>query len=270
MGCIWLIGGTQDSKLLAEAIAQFRLSVVITVTTASAHQLYAALPYPELRYIRVGQLSASDMEAFLAQYNISCIVDASHPFAIEISHLAIAIAHQCHLPYLRYERPTVAENDHSNFKSTLVEQVFSSLDAFLSSQQLVGQRALLTLGYRYLDSFRPWQDKATLFARILPSLTALEAALAAGFTPDRMIALRPPISLALEKALWQSWNISMVVTKASGHAGGELTKRQAAAELGVQLITLARPAIAYPQQTSDLQTALEFCKDPALDLGHIC
>jgi precorrin-6A/cobalt-precorrin-6A reductase len=51
----------------------------------------------------------------------------------------------------------------------------------------------------------------------------------------------------------------MVVTKASGTAGGEDIKHQIAAELGVKLIVIDRPSIAYPQQTSDLQTALAFC-----------
>jgi precorrin-6A/cobalt-precorrin-6A reductase len=107
--------------------------------------------------------------------------------------------------------------------------------------------------------FSAWQERSILFARILPSVTALEAALAEGFTPDRLIALRPPISFDLEKALWQQWHISLVVTKASGTAGGEDVKRAVAAELGTGLIAIARPEIVYPQQTRELSTALEFC-----------
>jgi precorrin-6A/cobalt-precorrin-6A reductase len=64
----------------------------------------------------------------------------------------------------------------------------------------------------------------------------------------------------LEKALWQQWDISLVVTKASGAAGGEAIKRQVAAELGIPLIVIARPVVEYPQQTSDLEAALEFCQ----------
>jgi precorrin-6A/cobalt-precorrin-6A reductase len=85
----------------------------------------------------------------------------------------------------------------------------------------VGERTLLTLGYRQLRPFAPWQSQACLFARILPSLPALDGALAAGFTPERLIALRPPISAELETALWQQWQITQVITKASGPAGGE-------------------------------------------------
>jgi precorrin-6A/cobalt-precorrin-6A reductase len=83
---------------------------------------------------------------------------------------------------------------------------------------LQGQRVLLTIGYTPLHRFQSWHDRATLFARILPSAIALEAAFKAGFTPHNIICLRPPISADLEKALWRQWQISLVVTKASGNS----------------------------------------------------
>jgi precorrin-6A/cobalt-precorrin-6A reductase len=64
----------------------------------------------------------------------------------------------------------------------------------------------------------------------------------------------------LEKALWRQWNISLVITKASGVAGGENIKRTVADQLSIPLIIISRPAVDYPQQTSDLSEALEFCQ----------
>ncbi|MEO1693470.1 MAG: precorrin-6A/cobalt-precorrin-6A reductase, partial [Cyanobacteria bacterium J06631_6] len=104
------------------------------------------------------------------------------------------------------------------------------------------------------------QERATLFARVLPKIASLEMATAAGFTSDRLIAVRPPISLAMETALWQQWRISLVVTKASGKAGGEDLKRQVAANLGIPLIVITRPQITYPQQTSDIKEVATFCQ----------
>ncbi|MGQ9870613.1 precorrin-6A reductase [Leptodesmis sp.] len=238
-------------------------------------------------------MTAASLPQFLQQYNIVAVLDASHPFAVEISQLAIATCKHQQIPYLRYERPQWNPESHSssvirhastastshqlptvsksadsgqsqvpNPKSKIPNSplLLDSFKSLLSSSYLAGQRVFLTTGYRSLERFKPWQDRAVLFARILPSVTALEAAIAAGFTPDRMIALRPPISADLERALWQQWQISMVVTKASGTAGREDVKRQVAVEPGVQLIVIARPEIAYPEQTSDLSVALEFCQ----------
>jgi len=242
---IWLIGGTQESATLAIALTTARIPCVVSVTTESARSLYP----PDLS-VWVGRLSPEDLPAFVQTQCVCGILDASHPFAVEVSQMAIAISQRLNLPYLRYERPPLP---------TATEKSFETFEHLLQSGILSGQRVLLTLGYRPLHHFSPWQHQATLFARILPSINALEAALAAGFTPDRLIALRPPISAELERSLWRQWQISLVVTKASGAPGGEDVKRQVAAELGVMLAVVERPAIAYPAQTSEVSIAVQFC-----------
>ncbi|MEO0406043.1 MAG: cobalt-precorrin-6A reductase [Cyanobacteria bacterium P01_A01_bin.135] len=244
---IWLIGGTQESAQLVRMMAGHHIAVVVSVTTDSARSLYPELPSVK---VRVGALDEAQISQFIHQQGVTAILDASHPYAANISTLAIAAAQAHGLPYLRYERPPA--------KAASTVEV-DNIEAILSDDYLKGQRALLTVGYRFLPLFRPWQEQATLFTRILPSQVALETALEAGFTPDRIIALRPPLSASLEKALWQQWQISLVVTKASGVAGGELVKQQVAQSLDVTLVTVRRPSIAYPQQTSRLDEAIAFC-----------
>jgi precorrin-6A/cobalt-precorrin-6A reductase len=258
---IWLVGGTQESAELAGFLIDDRLPCLVTVTTESARSLYPAAPTLE---VWVGRLTADRIKMFLQEHFVGCILDASHPFAVDVSKLAIAAAQQLQIPYLRYERERWQAEGKGEPSGS-----FESFGAVLSGDILTGERVLLTVGYRALEQFQPWHDHATLFARILPSAIALEAAFAAGFTPDRLIAFRPPISAELELALWQQWQITLVVTKASGIAGGEAVKRQVAAALGVTLITIDRPAIEYPQQTSDLAIAAHFCRqsvNPQLNL----
>lgn len=247
--CLWLIGGTQESAQLAKAIAHTHISCIISVTTESARALYP--PAPNLQ-VWVGRFTLAQIQEFLQQQQIVAVLDASHPYAVEISQLAIAATQKLKIPYLRYERPSLDQGTRG--------EVLDSFETLLSGNYLQGQRVLLTVGYRPLYLFQPWQDRATLFARILPSAIALAAADWAGFTPDRLICLRPPIFADLEKALWQQWKISLVVTKASGTPGGEDVKRTVAAQLGVPLIVINRPLVDYPQQTSDLSVALEFCQ----------
>lgn len=258
---IWLIGGTQESAQLAAAIASTHLPVTVSVTTAAAQQLYpswsAATTDGATRKVWIGQLNDATIADFLNSEKVGVILDASHPYAIEISQLAITTANDFDLPYLRFERP-VLSLDAEQWSNS--ENIYPDFATLLASDRLVGQRVLLIVGYRPLALFQPWQARATLFARLLPSTTAINAAIAAGFTPDRLFAMRPPIAAELEKALWRQWEISLVVTKSSGTAGGEDVKRQVAAELEVPLIAIARPPMVYPQQTSDLNVALEFCR----------
>ncbi|MEC4892111.1 MAG: cobalt-precorrin-6A reductase [Oscillatoria sp. PMC 1051.18] len=248
---IWLIGGTSESAEIAIALARQQLFCTITVATPTAQSLYPQSPF--LRVL-VGGLTGDRLNGFLQSQLIRAIVDATHPFASQISTRAIAAAARYNLPYLRYERPTLdCLPQNSDFVKV------NNFETLLAEDYLLGERVLLTVGYKNLPLFKPWQEKASLFARILPSVNSLEVALAAGFSSDRLIALRPPISAELEQALWQQWNISVVVTKASGKAGGEETKRIIAAKLGIKLIVIERPKIIYPQQTSDIQEVIAFC-----------
>lgn len=247
MALVWIIGGTQESAALVRALVASGIACIVTVTTESARSLYPSDPSVQ---IWVGRLQPESLLRFLQNHSVLCIVDVSHPFAVAVSQMAIDASIKYQLPYLRYERQSVASDGIH----------FSSFNALFASDRLAGERVLLTIGYRPLMLFQPWQTRSTLFARILPSQVALETALNAGFTPDRLIALRPPISIDLERALWQQWQISLVVTKASGSAGGEDTKQQVANELEISLIVIDRPPIQYPQQTQEIKAAIEFCQ----------
>ena len=248
---IWLIGGTAESAALAVAIAKLQLPCSVTVTTVAAEALYPKTP---MLRVCVGRLDVARLESFLQEQQVVAILDASHPYAVEISRMAIATAAHLNIPYLRFERSAVGDPDNPQVI------LLNSFETLLTGDYLHQQRVLLTVGYKTLPLFRSWQERSTLFARILPAITSLEVAIASGFSSERIIALRPPVTAELEKALWHHWDISLVVTKASGTAGGEDIKRTIAAEFGIPLIVIARPVVEYPQQTSDLVVALEFCR----------
>jgi precorrin-6A/cobalt-precorrin-6A reductase len=252
MGNLWLIAGTSEGIALATQLAPLGLPSQVTVTTPAA-----AIPYGEISGVTVTVLKFLTKEEAMTwaiAHQIIGILDASHPFAIQISTQAMAIAPQLGIPYLRVERPEIA------LPPTALSLPFADLATLFASGELAGERVLLTLGSQWLHHFEDWQDQATLFARILPTTTALELAKQAGFQRDRLMALQPPITWQLEVALWQQWDITKVVTKASGETGGELAKRQASEHLKVPLLVLQRPALAYPEQTGDLAIALARCQ----------
>ena len=248
---IWLIGGTSDSATIASVLAKSNIPLVVTVATVAARNLYSDI------LVIAGCMDRVAMLYFCQQHQITAVIDASHPYAVEVSRQAIAVTSQLNIPYLRYERTSYLASTDKNDNS-IIE--LDSVEDLLAGDYLTDRRALLTVGCKALPLFQSWQDKATLFARVLPKIASLKTAISSGFTSDRLIAIRPPISIETETALWQQWQISLVVTKASGKAGGEDTKRQVAASLGIPLIVITRPQVIYPQQTSDITTVLGFCR----------
>ncbi|MEY2985128.1 MAG: hypothetical protein RLZZ568_1745 [Cyanobacteriota bacterium] len=247
---LWLIGGTSESRQLTEKLLAQGFSLVVTVTTPIARHLYPV--HPRLT-VRVGPLTAQHIWRFLQTENIQAIVDASHPFAVQISQLAAETAQQQRLPYLRFERPLLAATDQT------VD--VPDLATLQQGEYLHQKRVLLTLGAHWLPHFQALHTQAVLFARILPHPESLQTAIGAGFSPDRLIALRPPISDALERALWQHWRIEVVITKASGSAGGEARKQALAQELGILLVRIARPQPVMGQTTHDIKQIYQFCQN---------
>ncbi len=243
---------------------------MVTVTTASAQGLYAA----DARVI-VGQLSAVEMLEFVQKWRVRCVLDASHPFAAVVSRSAIALAKDCEIAYLRYERAAASASNQLTAQALATQDLSAqdltaqddeidvayvdSLDDLIETDILQHQRVLFTVGYRHLAKLAPLRKTSVLFARVLPSVDAITEALSAGFSSKEIVALRPPVSLVVEAALWQQWDITCVVAKASGAAGGESVKRAIATQLGVKLVLIKRPQLTYPNQTNSVQRAVAFC-----------
>lgn len=253
---IWLIGGTSESVQLARDLVTCPRSIPcatrVTVTQASACANYPLHPNLQVETIRFS--SDLQLKDWVVQHRISGILDASHPFATVISAQAMAIAKALNLPYLRFERAAA-----SAIASPYVQEL-SHWNSIFDGNFLTGQRVLLTTGVNALPYFSQWHQRCELFARVLPSEGSLRAALAAGFLRDHLIAFQPPLSVELECALWRHWNISLVITKASGKQGGEAVKRTVAEQLKIPLLVVKRPTIHYPWKTESSAMALKFCQ----------
>ncbi len=247
---IWLIGGTSESVLIAKLLLKKEFFVVATVATPGAINLYDH--HPNLKVV-AGKISVTQMSSFLAQHNIKIIVDASHPFAVNVSQGAVTNSQLYHIPYLRYDRPGVSSPQKNIIK-------FSSFESLLESQYLNGKKVLLTIGCQPLHFFQDYHQQINLFTRVLPYPQSLEKAYQAGFKCDRIIALRPPINYHLEKAICQNWHIETIVTKAGGKAGGQNVKQQLAQELNISLALISRPTLEYPQATNNFEEILKFCQ----------
>ena len=248
VGKLWLIGGTGDSVTIVRTIRDHSFPCLITVTTSTATNLY---PTNLLSSIQTDKLDTAGIQKLCNRETVKGIIDASHPFAVIISRQAMQVARQEGIPYLRYERPLLTNNSYPIY--------LDSFEDLITGNYLQNKRVLLTIGCQNLCRFQLWHQQATLYTRILPKLDSLEMALKAGFPASQIIALRPPISLQLERTLWQQWGINLVVTKASGKQGGENIKVQVAQALGIPLIIIKRPLLNYPQQTEQLSDIIEFC-----------
>ncbi len=101
---IWVFSGTGDGNALAAELSGkgYRL-IVSTASDYGAELASEALPGVAVRSGRKG-IDARRSE--LRKSRAAAIVDATHPFATEISTQLTQLARELKIPYIRYERPS--------------------------------------------------------------------------------------------------------------------------------------------------------------------
>ncbi len=241
-----LIGGTSESRSLAAALSQQGIPWIATVTSEGGRRLYQDLP----GQVIVTHFSQESLAQFLQERQIRVLLDASHPFAQQISQLAMQVTAQLGIPYLRYERPSVELDPWV--------QVAPDWQGVLTDVVLTGRRVLLTVGVKALPLFAPWQDRCQLWARVLPE--SVPQAVQAGIPAERVMGMRLPLSFEQELQLWQQLRPEVAISKASGEAGGLRIKQAVAKTLGIPLWVIQRPPLDYPWCSQDLTEVVRECK----------
>jgi precorrin-6A/cobalt-precorrin-6A reductase len=247
---ILLLSGTCEGPALARVLLTAGFEVQATVTREEARQ---NLFGPLLREVLVEArgFTEDSLTDFLTHGQADLVLDATHPFAVRITRIAHAVCLRLGVPYLRYERP-----DWEPPPGTQLVNSFAEAAELLPS---LGVRVLLTIGAKQLKHFVSLQNRLHLVARILPSVLSIQQALAAGFTPDRLLCLRPPFSREFNRAILHEYRIEVLVTKASGREGGVEEKVLAAGDLGVKVIVIRRPELEDVASVRTLEAAVQAC-----------
>jgi len=233
---IWLIGGTSDAREIAQNLKNCNLDFIATSTTEYGASLMSQhTPNSLLR-----MLSHEEMQSFIESNNITLIIDASHPFAKDVSLNAIEASSEKNCRYIRFERET---------KKIDSARYFSSYENIVSYLNQNDGNILLTTGSKNLDKFTSLPQER-LFARILSSSQSFLEAEACGFSAKQLIGMQGAGSSSFISALIKEYKISFLISKDSGEAGGINAKAEAATETHAELLILQKPQIEYPESYS--------------------
>ncbi|MBC7740260.1 MAG: cobalt-precorrin-6A reductase [Candidatus Saccharibacteria bacterium] len=226
---ILLLGGTTEASLLARALATARCDAVFSYAGRTADPV--AQPLPQ----RVGGFGGvPGLITYLRDHKITHVIDATHPFAAQMSQHAATACQTLALPLAAFERPPwqPQSGDMWNPVQT-IEEAVKSLPA---APAIV----FLAIGRQNLDLFTAAPQHRYL-------LRLVDAPTEPLLPHSTAVIGRGPFRFADDLALLQDHDIDIIVTKNSGGTGAD-AKLTAARTLGLPVIMVNRPAM--PQRPS--------------------
>jgi precorrin-6A/cobalt-precorrin-6A reductase len=171
---------------------------------------------------------ATGLSRFLVDQAIAAVVDATHPYAAQISANAVAACGESNVPLISIVRPPWTAEPDDRW------QTVASTEGAVAALGEERRSVFLSLGRQELHLFAAAPQHRYLARLIeLPAQTMLPPDLA-------LLRQRGPFDRAAEQALLQHEKIDVLVSKNSG-GSATYPKIEAARALGLPVIMIARP-----------------------------
>ncbi len=249
---ILVLSGTEEGKEIVRRLHDEGLSLITTVATEYGKKIFEQMGLETV--CLQGRLDANGFSSLIREKGIDTVVDATHPYAIEVSQNAMDACKKNNTRYLRFERQETEIPNHP-----LVHKVKTMSEAVEKSRAL-GKRIFLTTGISSVEKFIILKDEKELYVRILPVPEHIALCLDMGIPPARIIAMHGPFSEDLNRAMFRQYQINTMVTKESGDAGGAFEKIHAAFTEGIDTIVIERPRLEFPQKYSSIDEIVKMVK----------
>lgn len=229
---IILFGGTTEGKRIIEILEELELDAYVSVATPYGEQvLEKSFKHCQ---VMVGRMNDAEIVKFLTDNKISIVLDATHPYAVEVT---ANIKKACASAQVRYIR--IAREAGERFSNAVYVSDMSEAVKYLSHN---AGNILLTTGTKDLSGFTGTSDFADrVYARILPAEQSVNTALAAGIKMEHLICEKGPFTADQNIEMLKKCNARYLVTKDTGEEGGLPQKAEAAGQLGISLIIVERP-----------------------------
>lgn len=235
---IMILGGTKDAREIIVQISEKKYPLLITTATEYGGSLVE--PY-EGCDVLMKRMSAQDMERIMIERKIQLVVDATHPYAVDVSQNAMLACQNRKIPYLRYQRN---ESAYDGYKDILV--MVDHMEAAADYLAAVEGNILLTTGSKSLGVFANRIPVQRLYPRVLPTAEVLKQCETFGIKAGNIIAMQGPFSKNMNMEIIKMFNIRILVTKDSGNVGGTVDKLAAASACQCKVVMVRRPKVDYP------------------------
>lgn len=222
---ILILGGTTQARELAALLAEKNISCLLSL--AGRTKAPVAQPAP----VRVGGFGGAEgLAAFLRDGGFSLLVDATHPYAAQISANAAQASTMSGVPLIALRRPGWERREGDDWRE--VESVAEAVQALGEAPR----RVFVALGRNELLPFEAAPQHHYLIRSVDPVAPPL------ALPQADYITARGPFAVEDERALLAERGIEIVVSKNSGGSAAH-GKIEAARGLKLPVVMIARPRL---------------------------
>ncbi|MCR4748587.1 MAG: precorrin-6A reductase [Lachnospiraceae bacterium] len=233
---IVIFAGTTEGHRLSDMLAENRIPHHVCVASKYGSDI---MPKNKYATLHVGRMDASDMSRFFLQNDIKkgdMIVDATHPYAVEVTKNIETAVNKEDLTYIRVLRDSTQTDEEI--------RLYDSIEECAESINKTEGNILMTTGSKELKIFCDMlsdEVRKRTYVRVLPVTESLMICEQAGIEPSHIIAMHGPFSYEMNKAMMTMYDIKHIVTKDSGLAGGFEEKLRAASDMNAEAHVISRP-----------------------------
>ena len=242
---VLILGGTSEANRLAAAIAAAGFDAIYSY--AGRTQVPVNQPLPT----RIGGFGGADgLADLIRQGEFTHVVDATHPFATEISRNALTACAATATPLVALERkPWIAAADDRWIE---VDDITAAVAALPQARANI----FLAIGRQHVAPFAGKPQHAY-------TLRFIDAAAGPLPLPDAdLIVSRGPFTLAGELLLLRSRHIEWIVARNSGGEGAR-AKIDAARELRLSVVMIKRPERPKRLRVESVTEVMQWLAHPA-------
>lgn len=230
-----IFAGTTEGRLFSEWLSGEGIETLACVATE-----YGSLLAQEREHLKVhrGRLSREEMVRLFKEEAYPLVLDATHPYAVEVSRNIQAACRETDCEYIRLIRSSDREDIREGADCVSAGSVEEAA-AYLAG---TSGRILVTTGSKELHHFTQLPDyRERVYARVLASPEVVEHCQKLGFFGQHLICMQGPFSREMNTAMLRQFGASWLVTKESGKEGGFGEKLAAAREAGAKAVIIGRP-----------------------------
>lgn len=241
---VLILGGTSEARELCERLAEdARFDAVLSLAGRTAAPKLVSIP------VRSGGFGGIEgLSAYLVDRRIDVLLDATHPYAAQMSANAVVASKRTQVPLIALERPEWQAQPGDRW------QHHASAEAAVAALPSEAVRVFSGLGRLSLDALRLAPQHHYVIRIIDPLIAPLPVPNAT------IIEARGPFSTSDDVALFRAHGIEAVLAKNAGGTAA-VSKIEAARELSLTVHMIARPYIPSRRTVASVDDALALLAD---------